>query len=90
MPFGLCNTGATFQRVIKKIIKGVENSTAYIENLLTFSLNFEQHLNDLRILFPRIERLQSESKIVKMQNSVQQINVSWIQGVRRGSQEQQV
>ena len=36
MPFGLYNAGATFQRVIEKIIKGVENSTAYIDDLLTF------------------------------------------------------
>ena len=37
MPFGLCNAGATFQRVIEKVIKGVENVTAYVDDLLSYS-----------------------------------------------------
>ena len=55
MPFGLCNAGATFQRVIEKIIQGVENSTAYIDDLLTYSSEFDLHLQHLRILFERLK-----------------------------------
>ena len=29
----ICNTGATFQRVIEKVIQGIDNSTAYIDDL---------------------------------------------------------
>jgi predicted aspartyl protease len=55
MPFGLCNAGATFQRVIEKVIKGVENATAYVDDLLSYSMNFELHLKHLRALFERLK-----------------------------------
>jgi hypothetical protein len=51
----LCNAGATFQRVIEKVIKGVENATAYVDDLLSYSMNFELHLKHLRALFERLK-----------------------------------
>ena len=55
MPFGLCNAGATFQRVIEKVIKGVKNATAYVDDLLSYSSNFVLHLQHLRSLFERLK-----------------------------------
>jgi hypothetical protein len=55
MPFGLCNAGATFQRVIEKVIKRVENATAYVDDLLSHSSNFELHLKHLSDLFERLK-----------------------------------
>jgi len=81
MPFGLCNTGATFQRVIEKIIKGVENSTAYIKDLLTFSLNFEQHLIDLRILFQRLKDCNVKVKTSKCKISCNELMFLGYKGI---------
>jgi hypothetical protein len=44
MPFGLCNAGSTFQRVIEKVAENLKNTSAYIDDLLTFSKLFEDHL----------------------------------------------
>ena len=54
MPFGLCNAGATFQRIMELVLTDLENSTAYIDDILTFSKTFEQHLSDLEKLFKRL------------------------------------
>ena len=50
MPFGLCNAGATFQRKMEMLLKGVESSTAYIDDVLTHSKTFEEHMEHLRRL----------------------------------------
>jgi predicted aspartyl protease len=65
MPFGLCNAGATFQRIIEKIIKGLNNSTAYIDDLLTYSQEFELHLQHLRVLFERLKSVNVKVKTNK-------------------------
>ena len=65
MPFGLCNAGATFQRIIEKEIKGVDISTAFIDELLTFSKKFESHLQHLRILFERLKSVNMKVKTTK-------------------------
>ena len=65
MPFGLCNAGATFQRVIEKIIKGIDSATAYIDDLLSFSKTFDLHLTHLRVLFERLKNCNIKVKTSK-------------------------
>ena len=43
MPIGLCNAGATFQRIMELILNKLTNSIAYIDDILTFSKTFEEH-----------------------------------------------
>ena len=50
MPFGLCNAGATFQCYMEKMLFGLNRSTAYIDDILTFSESWKEHLNDLKAL----------------------------------------
>ena len=73
MPFGLCNAGATFQRVIEKIIQGVENSTAYIDDLLTYSSEFDLHLQHLRTLFERLKACNVKVKTSKCKIACDQL-----------------
>ena len=65
MPFGLCNAGATFQRIIEKIIKNLNNSSAYIDDILTFSQQFDQHLEHLKQLFECLKEANVKVKTSK-------------------------
>ena len=65
MPFGLCNAGATFQRIIEKIIRNLDNSSAYIDDILTYSQNFEIHLEHLKLLFERLKEANVKVKTTK-------------------------
>ena len=47
MPFGLRNAGATFQRFIDNLFLGVDFVFAYLDDLLVYSENEEQHLEHL-------------------------------------------
>ncbi len=63
MPFGLCNAGATFQKVIEKTITNLSNSTAYIDDNLTFSKSFEEHIEHLEQLFLRLKDANMKLKL---------------------------
>lgn len=65
MPFGLCNAGATFQRVIEKVIRNLSNSSAYIDDILTFSKVFEAHLQHLRVLLEKLKEANIKVKTSK-------------------------
>lgn len=53
MPFGLANAPATFQRMVDILLSGMKwvNAIGYLDDIIIFSANFEQHLIDLRMLF---------------------------------------
>lgn len=65
MPFGLCNAGATFQRIMEVILAGLTNSTAYIDDILTFSTDFESHLAHLEKLLTRLKEANIKIKTRK-------------------------
>ena len=46
MPFGLCNTLATFQRVMQVVLAGLEGSGVfvYLDDILIASKSFDEHL----------------------------------------------
>ncbi|RDX75919.1 Retrovirus-related Pol polyprotein from transposon 17.6, partial [Mucuna pruriens] len=59
MPFGLKNAEATYQRVMVTLFhdpmhKEVE---VYVDNMITKSKTPDQHLEDLRMLFERLQKL---------------------------------
>ena len=53
MPFGLCNTLATFQRLMQTILAGLEweSCFVYIDDILVASETFEQHIVHLHQVF---------------------------------------
>ena len=53
MPFSLCNAPATFQRLMQKILTGFCN--VYIDDILIFSRDLEEHQQHLRKVFRRLE-----------------------------------
>ena len=58
MPFGLCNAPATFQRLMQSCL-GELNLTyclIYLDNVIIYAKNEEEHLNRLRTVFERFRR----------------------------------
>lgn len=56
MPFGLRNASATFQRFIDQVLKDLDFTFAFIDDILIASENEEQHLKHLEVLFSRLEQ----------------------------------
>ena len=58
MPFELCNVPATFQRLMQSCL-GELNLTyclIYLDNVIVYAKNEEEHLNRLRTIFERFRR----------------------------------
>ena len=53
MPFGLKNVGATYQRLVNKILSGLIGITmeVYVDDMLVKSLEKKDHAADLRKMF---------------------------------------
>ena len=56
MPFGLRNSGQTFQRLIDHVLQGMPRVFAYIDDILLFSPDVATHQRDLQELFSRLSR----------------------------------
>ncbi|XP_050207554.1 uncharacterized protein LOC126656970 [Mercurialis annua] len=56
MPFGLKNAGATYQRAMNKMFRGLDCLEVYIDDVVIKSNTSEVHLSDLREGFERIRR----------------------------------
>ena len=57
MPFGLCNAPATFQRIIEKVLIGLQwNILAlYLDDIIVFSKSFDLHIKHLETVFERLQ-----------------------------------
>ena len=54
MPFGLCNSQATFQRLMDNILDKIPRAESYVDDCCVFSGSFEEHVKDLRSTLARI------------------------------------
>ena len=56
MPFGLCNAGATFQRLMDIVMSGLhpEICLIYLDDIIVFSASAEQHLERLITVLARL------------------------------------
>ena len=55
MPFGLQGAPATFQRLMDKVLQGLEDyAAAYIDDLVIHSTTWEEHLTQIRTVFQRL------------------------------------
>ena len=58
LPFGLCNSPATFQRLMTHALRGLEWDIClvYIDDLIIFSRTFDDHLQHLELVFKRLRK----------------------------------
>ena len=75
MPFGLTNAPSTFQRLMDQVLQGIRFLFVldYIDDLLTFSNSFEDHLVHLRELFSRLRHANVRLKAAKCQFGLSEI-----------------
>lgn len=55
MPFGLMNVQATFSRLMRKLLQGIENVENFIVDVIIFIDTFEKHLLTLKVVFEDLE-----------------------------------
>ena len=56
MPFGLMNAAATFNRVMRKMLDGVQNIKHFIDDVLTHTATWDDHIKSLKDLFQRVRK----------------------------------
>lgn len=54
MPFGLKNAPSTFQRLMNKVLDGLEGCAAYLDDVVVFSDTWPQHMERLEKLFIKL------------------------------------
>ncbi len=54
MPFGLRNSGQTFQRLMDRVLAGLEGVFCYLDNILVASPDSDSHRRHLQQLFDRL------------------------------------
>lgn len=67
MPFGLCNSGQTFQRLMDSVCRGLDFLFVYLDDILIASSNMKEHQQHLRALF---DRLMEHGLIVKKEKCI--------------------
>lgn len=55
MPFGLRNSGATFQRLMSVVLSNMSNCEAYLDDVVCYGDTWEDHLKTLRGVFERLK-----------------------------------
>lgn len=51
MPFGLKNAPATFQRLMNKVVAGLEGCAVYLDDIVIYSETWVEHVDRIHALF---------------------------------------
>jgi len=54
MPFGIVNSGSTYNRMVRKLLDGAQNFESYVDDVLGHKSDWSKHKNVLRDFFERI------------------------------------
>ena len=54
MPFGLVNAGATYCRLMRKLINGLVHIRNYVDDVIEYTRHWDEHLRVMRQFFVRV------------------------------------
>ena len=75
-PFGLTQAPAYFQMLVNKVLEGLEFTFGYLDDILVFSKNMEEHLQHVRTLFERMH--QADLKLTKRKCNFLKAHVQYL------------
>ena len=75
-PFGLTQAPAYFQALVNQVLEGISFAFGYLDDILIFSLNMEQHLEHVRALFERLRA--ADLKLTKRKCSFLKAHVQYL------------
>ncbi len=55
MPYGLKNAPATFQRLMDRVVDGLENCVVYIDDVVIYDTTWHDHIAHVEALFARLQ-----------------------------------
>ena len=62
MPFGLSNAAATFNRMMRVLLRDLKDTDSFIDDILIHSVTWEEHLLSLRCLLERLRSANLNAK----------------------------
>lgn len=65
VPFGLCNAPTIFQRLLSKVLGGVSNCRAYLDDTVVYSEDWLGHMTTLRKVFSRLSNASPTLNVAK-------------------------
>jgi hypothetical protein len=76
MPFGLTNAPDTFQRLMDTVLTRLnwKQSIVYLDDIIIFSSNFQEHLERLRRVLERVSHARLKIKLEKCKFEQSQVN----------------
>ena len=75
-PFGLTQAPAYFQMLVNKVLEGLEFAFDYLDDILIYSKNMEEHLCHVRTLFERMR--QADLKLTKRKCNFLKAHVQYL------------
>jgi len=62
MPFGLQNAGATYSRLMRRVLDGLELTDNFVDDVVSYTETWSRHLRELRSLFERVRSAELKVK----------------------------
>ena len=75
-PFGLTQAPAYFQMLVNKVLEGLEFAFGYLDDILIYSKNMEEHLQHIQTLFERMR--QADLKLTKWKCNFLKAHVQYL------------
>ena len=74
MPFGLVNSGATFCRMMRKLLYGLTNTDNFVDDIIVHTETWRAHMECLQALFKRLQEAKLTARPTKCVIAVRSVS----------------